>query len=113
MFAGFEVVDVVAQDFRMVESERRRWVARIEEANSFRIVGGDRSAARACDVNRRYRLAARVAVGAGIDAEQRANFDLERNLLARLANRGLLNRLAEIDKAARDCVPMRKVLALY
>src|SRR5579862_5845023 len=47
-----------------------------------------------------------------VDSEQRANFHRQRNLLARLANRRLLHRLAEIHEPARNRPSMRKILAL-
>src|SRR4029077_8388470 len=96
----------------MIERQRRRRLARIEETHRLCIVGGARLSARTRDVHDRYSLSARIAIGPRIDAEQRANFDLERDLLTRLTHRRLLDRLPEINKAARNRPPKRKILAL-
>src|SRR5258708_5348898 len=96
----------------MIERQRRRRRARIEEPHRLRVVGGTRLSTRTRDVYDSYRLSARIAIGPRIDAEQCANFDIKRNFLARLANRRLFDGLAEINEAAGNRPPVRKILAL-
>ena len=81
---------------------------------SFQLHGASTKAltARARDVYHGDRLAARIAIGPRVHTQQRAQLDLERDLLARLAHGGLLDSLAKIDEAAGNCPPQRKILAL-
>src|SRR5580704_11177140 len=75
----------------------------------------DRAARRsrcAPDVYHRDRLAARIPIRPRIHAKQRAKLDLERDLLARLAHRSLLDGLAKIDEAAGNRPAQRKILTL-
>src|SRR5260370_41769801 len=112
LLASFEKVHVVGEDLGVIERQWRRRLARIEKRDRFCIVGGARFSAGARDIHNSYRLSARIAIGARIDAEQRANFYLKRDLLACLTHCRLFDGLTEIDEAARNRPSVRKIFAL-
>src|SRR5579862_1038737 len=112
MLACFEEVHIVAQNFRVIECQGRRRIARIEESTIFRIIGRYRGAARPSDVHGGDGLAAWVAIRPRINPQQCAQLDVERDFFLRLADGGLLDRLAKIDKAAGNRPSFGKIFAL-
>ena len=87
-------------------------MARVEQTHALRIVGSLGHAARAAHIDYGYRLTARIAVGPRIHAQQRPQIDVERGLFFCFADRGVLDRLAEIDEAAGNCPSVGKIAAL-
>src|SRR5271169_4096523 len=98
--AGTDEAQVIGKNFGVVKRERRRRRIGREQSDSLGVVGGTRLAMRSSDVHHRDGLAARIAVRTRVDAEQRAQLDLERGLLAQLADGGVLDLLADVDEAA-------------
>src|SRR5262249_48962123 len=62
ILAGLDEARVVAQDLHVIECERRRRMARVEEREILRIVSGNRRARRSRDVHRRDGLPTRIAI---------------------------------------------------
>jgi hypothetical protein len=75
--AGVEEADVVGENFGVIESERCGRIARIDQCDGLGVVGGDGRSSCARDIDGGDGLAARIAIGARVDSEQRAQFDLE------------------------------------
>jgi len=95
-------MEIVREDFGVVEGERRRERARREDARALRVVGRDRRSAGAPDEDGREGVLPRVARRVGVDAEEGGECHVKPGLLARLADRGVLDALAVLDEPARD-----------
>src|SRR5262249_29013041 len=111
-FTPVDEPHVVRKNFRVVEGEPGGQMQPIEQGHAFRVVCGPRSSARAGNIDRGDGLAARITSGSRIDPEQSTQGTLQRGFLQRLANRRLLDRLTEIDEAARNRPAEGKILAL-
>lgn len=96
----------------MVEGEWRRQRIRREEADPARIIAGDRFATRLGHVDRRHRVAAGVTGRIGIETEQRAQGHFEPRLLARLADRRLLDPLPHVDESPGERPARRRIAPL-
>jgi hypothetical protein len=96
----------------MVEGQKQAPVPGIGDDRGPRIVGGLRFALSPGDEHRRNGVKARVPRGVGIGAELAEELDVERCLLAGLADGRGLERLAVIDKAAGQGPAGRRVPAL-
>jgi hypothetical protein len=84
----------------VVEDERPRPVAGIEDDGPAGIVGAARLARRPGHEDRRDRVEARVARGVRVGAQLAEELDRARGLFAGLAAGGRLERLAVLDEAA-------------
>jgi len=96
----------------MVEGQRQAPVPGIDDDRGPRVVGGRRRALGTGDEYRRNGMETRVASGVGVGVELAEELDVERCLLAGLADGRFLERLAVIDKAAGQGPAGRRVLAL-
>jgi len=96
----------------MVEGQRQAPVPGIDDFRGPRVVGRPRRALGTGDEYRRNGMEARVASGVGVGVELAEELDVERCLLAGLADGRFLERLAVIDKAAGQGPAGRRVLAL-
>jgi len=86
----------------VVEGERPRPVAGIEDDGPAGIVGAARLARRPGHEDRRDRVEARVARGVRVGAQLAEELDRERGLFAGLAAGGRFERLAVLDEAAGE-----------
>lgn len=96
----------------MVEGQKQAPVPGIDDDRDSRVVGGLRLALGPGDEHGRDRVKARVPRGVGVGVELAEELDVERCLLAGLADGRLLERLAVIDKAAGQGPAGRRVPAL-
>ena len=96
----------------MVEGERQRPVAGVEDDGRPGIVGAPGVARGPGQKDCRDRVEARVARRVGVRAELADELDVERGLLAGLADGGRLDRLAVIDEAAGQGPAGGRVLPL-
>src|SRR5882672_7779401 len=106
-----EAPHVIGQDARVIERELRR-LPGIDDDKRAGVVTRHRIAARGRHVHDPDRVPARIAHRIRIHAQERPQFDFQTRLLARLANRGLLDGFADVDEAARDCPAQRLVAPL-
>jgi hypothetical protein len=96
----------------MVEGQSKAPVAGIDDRRGPGVVAGLRRACGPGDEDRRDGVEARVPPGVGIGEKLAEELDLERCLLAGLADRGRLERLAVVDEAAGEGPAGRRALAL-
>jgi hypothetical protein len=96
----------------MVESQKQFAVPGIGDDRGPRVVGGFRLALGPGDEHRRNGVEARISSGVGVGMELAEELDVERRLLAGLADGRRLERLAVIDKAAGEGPAGRRVAAL-
>lgn len=96
----------------MVEGQKQVPVPGIDDDRGPRVVGGLRLALSPGDEHRRNGVKTRVPRGVGVGVELAEELDVERCLLAGLADGRRLERLAVIDKAARQGPAGRRVPAL-
>jgi len=96
----------------MIEGQRQAPVPGIDDDRGPRIVVGLRLALSPGDEHRRNGVKTRVPRGVGVGVELAAELDVERCLLAGLADGGRFERLAVIDKAAGQGPAGRRVPAL-
>jgi len=96
----------------MVEGQRQAPVPEIDDERGPRVVGGLGLALSSGDEHRRNGVKTRVPRGVGVGVELTEELDVERCLLAGLADGRLLERLAVIDKAAGQGPAGRRVHAL-
>src|SRR5581483_175910 len=98
----------VGEDVGVVEGERGEGVEG-EEAGVVGVVGAGQGAAEAAQkVGHADGVAARVAGGIGVDAQQALDGGLEAGLLAHLADDGGLDRFAHVHEAAGQGVAARE-----
>jgi len=95
----------------MVEGQRQAPVPGIDDDRGPRVIGGRRRALGTGDEYRRNGMETRVASGVGVGVELAEELDVERCLLAGLADGCLLERLAVVDEAAWKGPAGRRVLA--
>ena len=96
----------------MVKRERPRPVVGVEHDRRLRVVGSPGVALGPGQENRRDRVEARVPRRVRIRAELADELDIERGLLAGLADGGRLQGLAVVDETARQRPAGGRVLAL-
>src|SRR2546422_1006427 len=103
------VAEIVGQDLRVIEGERRGEVLLAEEAYARGIVSRLRRACGASHEDGRDGRAARVARRVGVDAEEIGQLDREGCLFTRFAARGVPDALSGIDEAAGQRPAVRRV----
>ena len=96
----------------MVEGQPKAPVAGIDDDRGPGVVASPGHALGPGDEYRRDRMQTRVPRRVGVGTELAEELDLERRLLAGLADRGRLERLAVVDEAARESPAGRRVLSL-
>ena len=95
----------------MVEGQRQAPVPGIDDDRGPRVVAGLRRAFGPGDEYRRYRVQPGVSRGVGVGMELAEKLDVERGLLAGLADRGRLERLAAVDEAAGQGPAGRRIFS--
>ncbi len=96
----------------MVEGQMQAPVPGVDDDRGPRVVGGRRRALSPGDEHRRNGMETRVASGVGVGVELAEELDVERCLLAGLADGRRLERLAVVDEAAGQGPAGRRVLSL-
>jgi hypothetical protein len=97
--ASFSPTNKIGKHLLMIERQRRGF-RRIENADFTSIVPGHRVTAGNCHKNDADGMSARVPVGLRITPEKRLETNVQAGLLARLAQRGVLDCLTDVDKPA-------------
>jgi hypothetical protein len=108
----FDEANIIGEDLGVIEREGRWGLAGEKEADRFGVVLGDRRACGAANINHTDGLTTGIAAGARVDAEEGVEFDVKGDFLARFAESGLLDSLAEINEAAGNSPSVGNIFAL-
>src|SRR5215510_11280360 len=110
---GRFIDEIVAQDSRVVKSNRARKLAFDKDFRGLGIVCSSRDALRCGDIYRGYRMVSRVSSGIRVSVKLLDELNLQGGFFCSLPNSGRFQTLTIIDETARQSPALGKIFSLY